>query len=140
LPDLFENWLAPSENLRDYLWVNDPAPVALTRAALAIIPRTDLLLWVEWVARAFWRHQHGWPDLLLLRNHEFRFAEVKSPNDELSQEQMHWFRWALETSGIPCEVCRVKKARRAHREGGGPAQPRDRADDTPRRLWSRVEA
>lgn len=103
-------WLEPSENLRDYLWVNEDPAVTLTRTALEAIPSEDILTWLEWVARDFWHRQHGWPDLLLVRDGKFKFAEVKSPNDTLSQEQMQWFRWAIGEAGIPCEMCRVRKA------------------------------
>lgn len=109
LPDLFERWLEPSENLRDYLWVNDDSAVALARTVVQAVSNVEILKWLEWVARDFWQRQPGWPDLFLARESGFRFAEVKSPHDELSQEQMRWFRWAVGEANIPCEICRIKK-------------------------------
>lgn len=75
-----------------------------------MIPDDTLVTWVERAARDLWQRQLGWPDLLLVREGAFRFSEVKTPNDELSQEQMRWFRWALGEARIPCEICRVNKA------------------------------
>lgn len=110
LSDLFEEWLEPSENLRDYLWVNEDAAVELAREALRVVPAGEILRWIKWAAGDFWQRQPGWPDLFLVRDISFRFAEVKSPNDKLSQEQLRWFRWALGEVGVPCEVCRVRKS------------------------------
>lgn len=116
LPEVLDDWLEPSESLRDYLWVNDDTAVALARVAVRAIPRVDILRWVEWAARSFWQRQPGWPDLLLTREDGFRFAEVKSPHDSLSQEQLRWFRWALGDAEIPCEVCRIKKSKQPREE------------------------
>lgn len=111
LSDLFEEWLEPSKNLRDYLWVNEDAAVTLARKALRVIPVADILGWIEWAAGDFWQRQPGWPDLFLVRDTSFRFVEVKSPLDKLSQEQLRWFRWALGEARVPCEVCRVRKSK-----------------------------
>jgi VRR-NUC domain len=110
LVEAFEERLEPSESLRDYLWVNEDGPVSLARSALRVVPAEDILRWIEWVAADFWHRQPGWPDLLLLSDKAYRFAEVKSPLDELSQEQMRWLRWARTDGRVPCEICRVRKA------------------------------
>jgi hypothetical protein len=111
LSDVFEEWLGPSESLRDYLWANDDAPVALGRNVLRAVPAASVVGWIEWIAGDFWHRQPGWPDLFLVRDAAYRFAEVKSPHDELSQEQMRWFKWALREAGVPCEVCRVRRSK-----------------------------
>lgn len=110
LDALFEELLEPSTLLRDYLWVNEDEAVDLARAALSVIPQSLVVDFVDWAIRDFWQRQPGWPDLLLLRADEFRFSEVKSPHDKLSLEQIQWFRWAVEEAGVPCEICRVKRA------------------------------
>ncbi len=60
-------------------------------------------------ALVVWNRQPGWPDLLLQSSSEYRFAEVKSPHDKLSLEQLQWFRWAVTEAEIPCEICRVRR-------------------------------
>jgi hypothetical protein len=109
LPSFFEDLLAESEGLRDYLWVNDESTLHVARAAIRVIPQNVVVACIDWAIRDFWLRQPGWPDLFVFRGDEFRFVEVKSPNDELSQEQMRWFEWALEAAKLPCEICRVKK-------------------------------
>lgn len=110
LAEEFERSLGPSENLRDYLWVNDDAAIDLARATLRSIPQQHLLEWTRWVAGHFWNRQPGWPDLLLLGEQAFRFAEVKTPHDKLSQEQIAWFGWARGEANVPCEICRVRRS------------------------------
>jgi hypothetical protein len=46
----------------------------------------------------------------VVRDFGYRFVEVKSPYDELSQEQMRWFQWAS-SQNVSCEITRVKRLR-----------------------------
>lgn len=105
----FDKLLNDGESLRDYLWVNDDVAVDLAQIALNALPKETVIASVEWAIQDFWNRQPGWPDLFVYKGNEFLFVEVKSPHDELSQEQMNWFQWAIEQAHIPCEICRVKK-------------------------------
>jgi hypothetical protein len=109
--DLYEALLDTSIGLRDYLWVNDDKAVALGRLALRVMPSDTLKQVLRWTIAHFWERYSGWPDLFVFRLGEFKFVEVKSPLDELSADQMNWFRWAVQESRIPCEILRVKKNR-----------------------------
>lgn len=111
LGQVFEALLEGAGTLRDYLWVAEDDAEELARAALSTIPKDVILRMIRWVVADFWHRQPGWPDLLLLRSAEYRFVEVKSPNDKLSLEQMQWFEWALVDAeeAVPCEVCRIVK-------------------------------
>jgi hypothetical protein len=123
LETLFDMLLDETELIRDYLWVADPASVARARRALQLLPREVVVCSVEWAIGDFWQRQPGWPDLLVVRDGEYRFVEVKSPHDELSQEQMRWFQWAL-SQNVSCEITRVKYLREgeaASRAGMSPA-------------------
>ncbi|MCX6356013.1 MAG: VRR-NUC domain-containing protein [Candidatus Aureabacteria bacterium] len=106
---LFDELLDDGELLRDYLWVNDDKSVEVARIALNILPKDIVIASVEWVIQDFWHRQPGWADLFVYKENDFIFVEVKSPHDELSQEQMNWFQWAIEQTHIPCEICRVEK-------------------------------
>jgi len=110
LPRLFEKLLDESTLLRDYLWVNEDTHVELGRTGLRVVPPEVILKCIKWAIQDFWNRQSGWPDLFVFRNAEYLFVEVKSPLDELSSEQMNWFRWATEESHIPSEICRLKKS------------------------------
>jgi hypothetical protein len=106
---LFEELLDEGTPLRDYLWVNEDEDVKLASAALHVIPSEMVVRCVEWAIKDFWDRRPGWPDLFVYKDSEYLFAEVKSPKDELSIEQMNWFRWAIEDSHLPCEICRIRK-------------------------------
>jgi len=109
--ELYEVLLEISTGLRDYLWVNDDKAVALGRLALRLIPPDTIKEALRWTIADFWERYSGWPDLFVFRLGEYKFVEVKSPLDELSADQMNWFRWAVQESRIPCEILRVKKKR-----------------------------
>jgi len=106
----FEELLDASKTLRDYLWVNDDEAVELGRIALKVMPQSLVLKCIDWTVRDFWNRQPGWPDLFVFRTNDYRFVEVKTPHDRLSQEQMTWFKWAIEEAAIPCEIFRLRKA------------------------------
>jgi hypothetical protein len=109
LTALYDVLLRETEFIRDYLWVADDDAVNLGRKALEILPKEVIVKSVKWAISDFWNRQSGWPDLLVFNNNEFRFSEVKSPHDKLSQDQMNWFEWALIEGEIPCELVRVKR-------------------------------
>jgi hypothetical protein len=105
---LFSELLEASESLRDYLWVNSDEAVETARTALGVLPRDVVISSVEWAVQDFWQRQPGWPDLFAFKGKDYKFVEVKSPLDELSQEQMQWFEWAVEQK-IACEILRVNR-------------------------------
>ncbi len=109
LADLFDELLNSSESLRDYLWANEDEAIATAREALLVVPTEIVLRSLSWTAESFWERQPGWPDLFIYRGDEFRFVEVKSPHDHLSQEQMRWFEWAIEAD-IPGQLLRIKRS------------------------------
>ena len=111
LMDLFAQLLKPSVLLRDYLWVNEDKAIETAREALSIIPKEKVVDSIHWAIQDFWARQPGWPDLLIYRNSEYRFVEVKTPHDRLSQKQMDWFEWAISNAQIPCELFRIKRAK-----------------------------
>ena len=109
--EYFSNLLQTSELLRDYLWVNDDTAINTAQQALSILPRETVIACLHWAIQDFWERRSGWPYLLIHNDVEYRFVEVKSPHDRLSQEQMNWFDWAISDAHIPCELYRIKKAK-----------------------------
>jgi len=109
LRTLFDTLMAEGESLRDYLWADGDKTIAVARKALNILPKEIVVSTVEWAIQDFWHRQPGWPDLFAYKGKDFVFAEVKSPHDKLSLEQMNWFKWAIEQAHIPCEIYRVEK-------------------------------
>lgn len=105
----FVSRIPATESLRDYLWAADAEVLVESRIALQRLPPHVVLGAVAWIMEHPWDRIPGWPDLLLLGD-SYCFSEVKSPNDELSAEQMRWFRWACGPAAIACEIIRVRKA------------------------------
>ena len=129
LTDLFVRLLKPSVLLRDYLWVNEDNVIETAHEALSIIPKEIVIDSIHWAIQDFWNRRSGWPDLLIYRDIEYRFVEVKSPHDRLSQEQMDWFDWAISNSQIPCELFRIKRAKQRKPNKANSADTKSRAVD-----------
>jgi len=105
---VFNGLLKSSESLRDYLWVNSDIAIETAKKALNILPKDIMIASLEWAIQNFWQRQHGWPDLFVYTDNNYKFVEVKSPYDKLSQEQMQWFDWALKQK-VPSEILRVNR-------------------------------
>jgi len=102
----FERLVEPSWSMREYLAVHD-AELDLARRAIEVIPRATLCGMLDWTLRDFWNRRRGWPDLLIVRPGAYRFVEVKTKQDRLSQEQMIWFEWACGEGAVACEILKV---------------------------------
>jgi hypothetical protein len=102
----FESLVELSWGEREYLSVHDKE-LRLARSALRVLPQAAVCTMLDWVVRDFWGRRRGWPDLLLLRTGEYRFAEVKTRKDRLSQEQMAWYEWACREASVACELVKV---------------------------------
>jgi hypothetical protein len=107
--ELFEKLLEPSRSFRRYLGAYDNETLELGRTALRVMPQPLVLKCIDWAIREFWHRQSGWADFFVFNENEFKFVEVKSPHDELSLEQMNWFKWAIEEASIPCEIIRLTR-------------------------------
>lgn len=59
------------------------------------------------IARNVRENMKGLPDLFLFKEGEYQFLEVKSPNDSLSAQQLHWLHF-FEKVGIQAGVMRVQ--------------------------------
>jgi len=102
----FDSLTEPGRGMREYLAVHDQE-LHLARSAIGVIPRATLCSMLDWVVRDFWRRRCGWPDLFVTRSEVYRFVEVKTRKDRLSQEQMVWLEWACGAGSVACELLRV---------------------------------
>ena len=106
----FERLIVSSDGIRNYLSVHDEE-LSLALRALEVVPRTTLCGMLDWVVRDFWNRHAGWPDLFIVRRNKYRFVEVKTRKDSLSQDQMAWFEWACGEHAVPCEILKILPAR-----------------------------
>lgn len=87
---LFDYWAGTSDHLREYLWAHDPAVIEKARRIRSILGLANLRKVLVYLVGDYWRNYCGWPDLLVFRQGEFFFVEVKSSKDKLSEDQKRW--------------------------------------------------
>ena len=87
---LFDNWLAPSVGLRQYLWAHRRESIETARKLIELIPPVILKSVLGYLVLNYWGHYSGWPDLLVYRANRWFLAEVKSWSDKLNDNQKRW--------------------------------------------------
>ena len=92
LQRLFDQWLGPSADLRQYLWAHQNEQIQAARQLIDILPSVALIEMLRYLTEDYWGRRAGWPDLLVYRDDEFFFAEVKSADDKLGKSQERWIR------------------------------------------------
>ena len=78
LLELFDDWLAPSVGLRQYLWGHRQESIETARKLIELIPPVMLKTVLGYLVLNYWEHRSGWPDLLVYRANQWFLAEVKS--------------------------------------------------------------
>jgi VRR-NUC domain len=92
LQRVFDQWLGPSEGLRQYLWAHRHEQIQVARQLLNILPVASIIEILRYLVEDYWGRYVGWPDLLVYQRSEFFFAEVKSSTDKLGERQKNWIR------------------------------------------------
>ena len=72
-----------------------------------ILPSVSVIEMLRYLIEDYWGRRAGWPDLLVYRDNEFFFAEVKSLNDKLGKSQERWIRDNLERLHFPFKLAEV---------------------------------
>ncbi len=106
---LFDYWLSPGETLRQYLWAHDSEDIAIARKLIAILPVETTVRILRYLVTDYWQRYCGWPDLLVYNRDEFFFAEIKSSNDVLSEDQKNWIRGNSEELQLPFKLVKIHK-------------------------------
>lgn len=87
---LFDYWRPMSSDLRQYLWAHRETDVDRARRIVTMLEPTHIVSILRYLVSDYWGHYLGWPDLLLQRDDEVLFIEVKSSSDRLSGDQKRW--------------------------------------------------
>lgn len=103
----FDYWIEPSSQLRQYLWAHRPRDIDRARQITSILPAEMILRILRYLVGNYWRRYCGWPDLLLYKEGEFLFIEVKSSNDKLSEDQKNWIRGNYEELHLPFRLAKI---------------------------------
>lgn len=106
---LFNYWLSDSEPLRQYLWAHRKEDVGTARQLIRILPPEIICNILNYLIDDYWGRYCGWPDLLIYRDNEFYFAEVKSSGDKLSEDQKNWIRGNYSILGLPFKLVKIHR-------------------------------
>jgi hypothetical protein len=103
----FDYWIEPSLELRQYLWAHRPQDVDRARQITSILPPDTILRILRYLVGNYWQRYCGWPDLLLYKESEFLFIEVKSSKDALREDQKNWIRGNYEELHLPFRLAKI---------------------------------
>jgi hypothetical protein len=106
---LFDYWLEPSENLRQYLWAHRTADVDTARELITILPANVVVRMLEYLVNDYWGRFLGWPDLGVHRPGEWFLAEVKSSSDKLSEQQKTWIQGNHGLLRLPYKLVKIHR-------------------------------
>lgn len=105
----FDYWIEPSYQLRQYLWAHRDEDVAKARQIIEVLPIQTLKSILRYLVEDYWQHYIGWPDLLVYKNDQFFFVEVKSSGDSLSADQKTWIQGNNSTLRLPFKLVKIHK-------------------------------
>ena len=71
LQRLFDLWLGPSADLRQYLSGDRNDKVQVARQLINILPAAAIIEILRYLIEDYWGRRAGWPDLLVYRDNEF---------------------------------------------------------------------
>jgi VRR-NUC domain len=107
----FRYWLEYSGDFRQYLWAHRDQDVARARRLLDILPPPAVSKILKYLVGSYWDRYCGWPDLLVYKDDDFFFVEVKSSSDKLSEAQKRWIRDNYEELHLPFKLVKIHKCR-----------------------------
>ena len=106
---LFDYWVEPSADLRQYLWAHRDEDVAKAREIASVLPIDVTLRILRYLVGHYWKRYVGWPDLIVHNDSEFFFAEVKSSKDKLSEDQKNWICMNSTELHLPFKLVKIHK-------------------------------
>lgn len=106
---LFDYWRLMSVNLCQYLWAHREADVDSARCLIEILSPVQITSILRYLVADYWNHYLGWPDLLLHREHDVLFVEVKSSSDRLSEDQKRWIVGNHEQLKLPFRLVKLHR-------------------------------
>jgi VRR-NUC domain len=109
----FDYWRSMSVELRQYLWAHREKDVDRARQLVETLPPETIVEILRYLVGDYWARFVGWPDLLLYRSGEFRFVEVKSSSDKLSDEQKRWIADNHDLLHLPFCVAKIHRGQGA---------------------------
>lgn len=106
----FDSFFPYSYGLRQYLWAHREEDAITARRIVEILEPAKLLKIVRYLTDDYWKRYIGWPDLLIFNSSGYKFVEVKSSKDKLSEEQKDWIENNHNQLHLPFEIFKVHRA------------------------------
>ena len=107
---LFDYWIEGSAPLRDYLWAHDPFDVKKARTIVEVLTPGAILRILRYLVGNYWGRYLGWPDLLVYKEDDFFFAEIKASKDKLSAEQKRWIVDSSSELDLPFKLVKIHRS------------------------------
>lgn len=108
----FDYWRSHSENLCAYLWAHEEEVAATSRVLVEVLGADVIKRILRFLAKGYWNRYLGWPDLLVVEQAGWYFAEVKSSRDRLSGDQKNWIAANYEHLRLPFKLIKVHRSTR----------------------------
>ncbi len=108
---LFDYWLNPSENFRQYLWAYRQEDVETARRLIEVLPGPLFPKLLRYLVEDYWGRYLGWPDLFAHKGSDYLFVEVKSSGDKLSEDQRRWIKDNHSRLKLPFALVKIRKAK-----------------------------
>jgi hypothetical protein len=106
---LFDYWLPYSDGLRQYLWAHKEEHIQKARKIIEILGSKTIFKIVQYLVGDYWERFLGWPDLLVFKEGNFLFVEVKLSKDKLSDEQRLWVENNINQLHLPFELLKINR-------------------------------
>ena len=109
LLELFDLWIEPSGDLRQYLWAHKVDDVIRARKVVEVLPEGITIKILRYLVGNYWGRYLGWPDLLVFRSNEFLLVEVKSSGDKLRENQKDWIEDNRRILKLPFKLVKIHR-------------------------------
>jgi len=115
---LFDYWIEPSHDLRQYLWAHRSSDIERTRRVIQVLSVDEICRVLKFLVGDYWKRYTGWPDLLVYKGNEYFFAEVKSSSDKLREDQKKWIYANTSELHLPFKLVKIH-SQSARKTGAG---------------------
>ena len=105
----FDYWIEPSSDFRQYLWAHRKSDLETAKKLLNILPPNIIKHILKFLIQDYYGRYLGWPDMLVFRDEQYFFAEVKSSKDKLRKDQKDWIRNNALFLNLPFKVYKIHK-------------------------------
>ena len=105
----FDYQIDHSNDFRQYLWAHRQSDIETAKRLLSILPPRIIKRILMFLIQDYYQRYLGWPDMLVFRDEQFFFAEIKSSKDKLRGDQKNWIRNNALYLQLPFKVYKIHK-------------------------------